>query len=754
MIHNVKVENSVYFQEVLEINFLDANLDNKKGITLITGGNGVGKSSLLEFATPYRKLPSRPGAFKKHFKNECGSVTSIWTINDIKYEFIVKCNKNLTECYIYKIEKDGTKNNLLSSTSTEDYDTMLESICGSEEIFFRTIFKNSKNNVGELKESNKKDFFLNLVGAQMYAIMKDISLKEKNKFKNDKELLDDIAKKIIDYLDAPENQDLDTKIKETENELSDTYEKIEKTILDIKVINDNNLKLITENSKKNINIMDINNLKERKIEIEDQINIIIKEINESNLIIKNNKDKIIELNKEIKEFEELINKYKNPKSILKRKKELEKDIPNLEELYENNNKILLSIKNNEILLANSLKKLDTLYDNLEIAKKEYNLANESKCEVDPSLCKNSFIIENLITNIDAIDLKIKNFKDSNLIENIKVNIQKDKEKLNYKSFNNIDEIEIAIKLLKKELNEIPKDIETIVSETNFSTLTLIEKKKKVYEINNNNKTESKNVEENIAKQDLKVSMLVDLDIKINNLVEESLKLEEIEHINVEDKENELKLLNQKKDELLINSTKLIFSIENIKKQQEELSILNLKIDDLKEKIKRREFVEDFCNTKDGMPALKLKYAGKEIQDRANQILSVFRKTGINYQVEFIWNKKDSTGKKDLDCFDIIITNDKQKKIDLNSLSAGQKIIIEIALSLAAAGENFAEKFKVLLLDEADTALDNDNAEALYKTLEIVKEDLGIEQIFIVTHNLQIQKIYPQRIKLTKHKEKY
>lgn len=754
MIHNVKVENSVYFQEVLEINFLDANLDNKKGITLITGGNGVGKSSLLEFATPYRKLPSRPGAFKKHFKNECGSVTSIWTINDIKYEFIVKCNKNLTECYIYKIEKDGTKNNLLSSTSTEDYDTMLESICGSEEIFFRTIFKNSKNNVGELKESNKKDFFLNLVGAQMYAIMKDISLKEKNKFKNDKELLDDIAKKIIDYLDAPENQDLDTKIKETENELSDTYEKIEKTILDIKVINDNNLKLITENSKKNINIMDINNLKERKIEIEDQINIVIKEINESNLIIKNNKDKIIELNKEIKEFEELINKYKNPKSILKRKKELEKDIPNLEELYENNNKILLSIKNNEILLANSLKELDTLYDNLEIAKKEYNLANESKCEVDPLLCKNSFIIKNLITNIDDIDLKIKNFKDSNLIEDIKVNIQKDKEKLNYKSFNNIDEIEIAIKLLKKELNEIPKDIETIVSETNFSTLTLIEKKKKVYEINNNNKTVLKKVEENIAKQDLKVSMLVDLDIKINNLVEESLKLEEIEHINVEDKENELKLLNQKKDELLINSTKLIFSIETIKKQQEELSILNLKIDDLKEKIKRREFVEDFCNTKDGMPALKLKYAGKEIQDRANQILSVFRKTGINYQVEFIWNKKDSTGKKDLDCFDIIITNDKQKKIDLNSLSAGQKIIIEIALSLAAAGENFAEKFKVLLLDEADTALDNDNAEALYKTLEIVKEDLGIEQIFIVTHNLQIQKIYPQRIKLTKHKEKY
>jgi len=112
MIHSIDVKNSIYFNEKLEVKNLSIGLDKYKGIVLITGCNGFGKSSLLEYMTPYRKMPSRPGAYKKHFINECGSVSRIWTINGIKYEFYIKCNKNLTECYIYTISKDNIKANI------------------------------------------------------------------------------------------------------------------------------------------------------------------------------------------------------------------------------------------------------------------------------------------------------------------------------------------------------------------------------------------------------------------------------------------------------------------------------------------------------------------------------------------------------------------------------------------------------------------------------------------------------------------
>jgi exonuclease SbcC len=754
MIHSIDIKNSIYFNEKLEVKTLSIGLDKYKGIVLITGDNGFGKSSLLEFMTPYRKLPSRPGAYKKHFLNECGSVSRIWTINGIKYEFYIKCNKNLTECYIYTISKDNIKTSILNSTSTEAYDTAVEEICGSSDIYFRTIFKNSENNIGTLKESNKKEYFIELIGASEYSKIKELSLKQKNLLKFDVDLLNNSKKKIVDYLSLSENQNLNYELKKLDSKFLDNHNKIDNLINEIKTINDNNLKIATESSKKAINDADIKNLKDMKTILENDLLLNEKSIIELQTVIDFNKNSIIEQNNSLKDFQDKIDKYKNPKDLLNKKIKISKDIKELENIYNTNLNKLAIINTKETLLNNSINELNNLISNLENTENELKIANKNKCEVDPLLCKNSFIIDTLINNIDILNNKINDFKATNIIEKTKEEIDALNKKLFYSSYKDNNELFDNINIFREELKTIPEDIEQIVADLKLSTYKLIQMKNKIIDLTNNTKEKEIKINDIVNNNKEKQITIDNLNNKINFLVEELLNLENIEHGSVNDKEEELKILNSNKDNLLIEITKLKSIYENIKEQKKELSVLNLKIDDLNKKINRHEFAEDFCNMKDGMPILKLKNKGKEIQDRANSILDLFRRTGIDYQVEFVTTKKDSTGKKDLDCFDIIITNEKEKQIDLNSLSSGQKIIIEMALSLSAAGENLADKFKTLLLDEADYALDAYNVESLYKTLQIIKDELEIEQIFVVTHNIGIQKTYPNQIKLEKGKEKY
>lgn len=754
MLHHIEIRNSIYFQEIMKIKTITVDLESYQGITLLTGENGFGKSSLLEFMVPYRKLPSRPGAYKKHFINECGSVSRVWTINDIKYEFLIKCNKNLTECYIYKIDENNNKISILNSTSTDAYDTAVEKICGPESIFFKTIFKNSNSNMGGLKESNKKEFFINLLGAVEYAGMKEISIKEKNKIKFDIDILDDSKKNIEEILRLDENQNIESQIKDTNDELVIIYDKIENISNEIKTINENNLKIANDSSKKTINESDIKNLNEKKdiinneiLDIENKINETIEDINnQNNLILKNNEF--------IKDLEDKVNKYRKRKSILVEKNELNEQKIKLTNVYNNNTTILSNIDNKKTIINNHKKELSNLELKLKDTEIELDIANKNKCEVDPALCKNSFIIDNLIENINNLINKISELKNSDIINNNNIIIEKLSKNLNFLNFKNNDDLLKYINDIEKKLELIPENIEIIVSELDLSSYKLIETKNKNFEIEDNIVKLNNTIPDLRDKKIEKEKLLHELNKDINLLVEELLELENIKHIDSKDKESEYKLLNLNKDDLLIKITKLQSIQENINKQKKELSIIDAKISKLNKKIVMYESVEDFCNTKDGMPILKLKIFGKLIQDRANRILDIFRRTGVDYQIEFITSKKDSTGKKDLDCFDIIVTNSEQKQIDLDSLSAGQQIIIEMALSLSASGENLADKFKVLLLDEADFALDSNNVSSLYRTLEIIKDDLEIDQIFIVTHNQQVQKTYPQKIKLTKKQEKY
>ena len=742
MIHSIVIKNSVYFEAQLDVKNLEVDLEKYNGITIISGDNGYGKSALLEFMLPYRRMPSRPGAYKKHFINETGSVSRVWTINGNKYEFIIKCNKNLTDCYIYQFTDTG-KVNLMNTTSADEYDTLVEKICGDRVVITKTMFKNKDTQIGGLNESNKKEFFLKIIGGEMYYVIKEISNKLKNKIKLDLDILETSKQNTISFLELKENVDIEEKITSKENILNDINEKIDETSKTIKKILDDNSK-INEDKHKKITVE--NSIKNCNETIELLTSNYAKEVQELNI----EEIKILEKESTISNNEAYINKYIN-------KEELKvKFSKYLEDIDSTKNKILLleKIESKESELQARYLGFQNLTDELNTAKNDLKIILENKCEVDPSQCKNSFQIKNNEDKISALEIKLKTYKTDFGIDLLEKTLNKLFEKIDCPNISN-DSKELK-KYLTNLLETLPNK-ETVKNELKELDLVFSKIFAKTEEINklknqllidtNANKEKSKNIS--------------DLENKIKKVKNDLLKFnEELSSFNTEETkdleifENDLKKLYVEKDINLIELTKLKSLLDKINEFKTELAVIEKEISDLNIKLERHLFVDDFCNLKDGMPILKLKNFGKIIQDKANSLLDSFRKNGIDYQIEIIDTKLDSTGKKELDCFDINIINKKGKNIDLNLLSSGQKMIIETALSLSAAQYNSADKFKVLLLDEVDNSLSGTNTDSLYRTLELIKTNLDIKQIFIVSHKGEVQNMCFKELKLEVKKEKY
>lgn len=547
---------------------------------------------------------------------------------------------------------------------------------------------------------------------------------------------------------------------------------------------DNVLELLSKNNTETLrgNITVINN----------KLLVLTNSINENDEYIKKSSDyKAIHELQKIK----IANLYKEKEKF--ENTDLKKDLINLEEQYNNNkDKIeenVLFVKNNNINSENrnskiveyrflldkygllSKKKFNlselkskyiivyTLYNNVLEREKELEKAItreknliENRCSVDPSLCKNSKIIENDIREAEIEVAEIRSqlillFKDKTR-ETILDNYNQVLNEIETTEYTSVLTLNEDLANIEKELLFFTpaklKDLNTVVTQVSNMIIERTVTNKQLIK-------ENLVLEKSIAELKKKIEDSDNNLTLINNkIIEEESFFSGNKQINLEDLENTKKKLLIEKDEINKEKTELEYQLRNNISLEESLNKIKDDIEAKQLNLNDYVLAESFCSIKDGMPMIILKRLLPQLEIKCNEILTHFYESGVFYQIEFTTTKKASAGKKELDYFDIKITNTNGTTIPLESLSAGQRIIIEVALSLGILRNDINTKTNTLLFDEMDGALSSDNAAIYYNTLLTILDELHIGQVFMISHNENIINKSNQIITLEKGKGTY
>jgi len=183
-----------------------------------------------------------------------------------------------------------------------------------------------------------------------------------------------------------------------------------------------------------------------------------------------------------------------------------------------------------------------------------------------------------------------------------------------------------------------------------------------------------------------------------NLLEKKNDLEE----KIEDKETNY--LEKNKADLLY--------IEQYKKELKEL----------KENYSNYKDISKALDIKTGIPLIFTKNYIEEIKNIANKLLKMAFK---NFELDFVINDKE---------FVIPVSiNNIETGCDILTKSQGEKAIVKIAISLAII-ERALSKYNIVYLDEIDGTLEEKNRRIFIDILEKQIDVLGIEQVFIISHN--------------------
>lgn len=723
MLYRLETSNTVFFKEKLNVDKLDIDFfRNGEGITLISGLNGFGKSSTLELALPYRQLMSRN--IKKtnsYFINGSGYIVKIWGIGSKFYEFGIHAKNNKITYSIFELNKDLTRKNPLINTSlTKDYDAFVEQLCGPQILFSRTLYKHRDLRFSNLTEAERKDFFILMMGSDIYELIKKEIHSNSVELKNKIEILEHSYHEI----DPKEISDLEKNLANKKSELAICEESISALNKNIKLIFDSKL----EKNKLENKIIEIKS----KIEnLEQLIFHINSEIDVSNKL----KNDLIEQNTEVLLFIEthkhkdlLIKENQNEIDSLKRLiKEVE--LLELEDKELCNKYDRLNAKAKEITASD--KELKRLEEIVQKTKLNLEKAKENACEVDPALCKNTFIIKNAEENYLIAENECK------LYASVPVELRKEHDELTkdindfqYKRDEN-KSISSIYQEKKKELESKPTLNDLLNKEKDLSKLglTLMEKES----ILNSNKLDIIEYENFIMRAEDEKQNTQDL--IIGHQEELNLLESQVKAINIQDNldlEQKLITLNSQKDLLRDYYTETSFKLEQLKAEKETNDKKAIDINLLKNKYTKHQIAEEFCDKKNGIPMLKLKNAGRKITNDVNDFVKIFKDyPGLYTQIKLITEKIDSQGKK-VNTFDIHIIGENGKERSIASLSSGQNILIEIALSYAI-NTQIVKNFKTMLIDELDGTLDDYNIILYYEMLRTIKNSSNIKQMFVVSH---------------------
>ena len=549
-----------------------------KGVNLILGKNGRGKTSILEaISTVMFNTKDRSGkeTGKSYIKfGEKSSKVEIDFIANDGREYNLK-----TEFFKTKPKKQTLKD-IIGSEYDGAIQEKLEELCGIKKGFEETYEniviakQNEFINIFKAKPKDREEIFNKIFNTQIYKEMYDSFLKEAiDKYKSEKENLDS----KINYLkeNMEDKEQITNFLKEEEiikntlnKDFSETTEIINKLLNEIKDYE------TTEIELNNL----IKNIKDEENKIKKYLNILKENIIEAKQA---KKSKII-----VKETEKSYLEYLE---IENRLKDLRENLDNLLEEQKLNTQYQNNIEKLELSNKNLKVDINNLKENIsKNSKKKEDLENEiSKLKIKEENL--DLKLKKYIILLDELE-KLENFRDKKLEDKLKKTTEIDILKKELVSKNALFKT-ITIEIIEKKLS----DFQELEKE-----LKLLEEQKIIFE------TEIKTLKK--SSKELSDKICPFLNEKCQNLEDKeaedyfsskiSIKTEDLENLkkNIEEKTQillEKEIFEDKKKQYFeleksIKDLELSLKNEEINLKEIELDIKNLGID-IQKLIENQEF---------------------------------------------------------------------------------------------------------------------------------------------------------------------
>ena len=188
-------------------------------------------------------------------------------------------------------------------------------------------------------------------------------------------------------------------------------------------------------------------------------------------------------------------------------------------------------------------------------------------------------------------------------------------------------------------------------------------------------------------------------------------------------ETELSSLYLMEKEFTENRYRLEANIQNYEHLSENLQVQKLTYEDYNN-------LKFACSNKTGIPLFYIKKYLKRTVSIANEIID------IAYHGDLMLDEFDI----DEDKFDIPYIKNGIRIDDVSSASQGEESFFNLAISSALRSQSIT-RFNIGLFDEIDSEFDDNNRQHFIPVLEKTMELNGINQAFLITHNLMFRQ-YP------------
>ena len=579
-----------------------------KGVNLILGKNGRGKTSILEaISTVMFNTKDRTGkeTGKSYIKfGEKSSKVDIDFIANDGREYNLK-----TEFFKTKPKKQTLKD-MTGSEYDGDIQEKLEELCGIKKGFEETYEniviakQNEFINIFKASGTTREKTFNKIFNTQIYKEMYDSFLKEAvDKYKSEKENLDSKINSLKENMEdkeqitnfLKEEKDVEKNLqdnfkninvvsKNLENEIKD-YETTEIELNNlIKNIKDEENKI-----KKYLNILKENIIEAKQAK---KSKIIVKETEKSYLEYLNIENKLKDLRENLDnllEEQKLNIQYQNNVKILKLNNEnLKNDIINLEENISKNSEKkenleseISNLKIKEEDLDLKLKKYIILLDELEKLEnfKDKKLEDKLKKTTEIDILKKELVSKNDLfktINIEELEKKLSHFqeleKELKLLEEQKIIFETEIKTLKKSSKELSDKI-------CPFLNEKCQNLEDKEAEDYFSSKISI-KTEDLENLKKNIEEKTQILVEKVVFEDKK-KQYFELEKSIKDL-ELSLKNEEV---NLKEIELDIKNLDMDIQKLIENQEFQNSQMLREKKKELEVELRNLNLDEKRENLK-------------------------------------------------------------------------------------------------------------------------------------------------------------------------
>jgi DNA repair exonuclease SbcCD ATPase subunit len=522
---------------------------------------------------------------------------------------------------------------------------------------------------------------------------------------------------ILNHINSSEFKDVNLSKDEMSREISRTIDKIESFMNYLKpsytllvnsdLFDDINLDLFEKSIDSNSDLINIdrNELKLKYIKLEDRLNSKEKRLSEAMGNLKCVEDlkkrpvncKIdtcpfiaeslgyIGIEEEIEELEKEISEIKKEMSDISKRDDNLSDLYYEFKQYKEAKSKILDNRNditNIFLDQFDMNFLKFIKENslLEISKTATLFVNE----IEDYLSQINRL-ENINNRLNVLEPSIKSLRDNyDIIKELNENLNSLKNKKG-KLEEKIKDRDLSIKSNKKELNDLSI-------------------KKSDYEEFRKSKTEYNDLMDMINELEEKKEVLATNQNTYDHIKEEYDQVLQ----NIKDNEKSISSLS---DEL-----------ESYKMKKSRIEEYNKAKIELEENFSNLKVLKDSLDPIKGIPIYFMQDYLNKTEVITNKLLDLA--FGGKFRISFELGARD---------FNIKVHDEGITKDDISQASQGEFALTTISLSLALL-EQSIKKFNIVTLDEIDGALDENNRNIFIDILDTQMDSLGVEQMFIISHN--------------------